>query len=119
MKLKTNSEISNNAFVPEMNRLSNSYLNKIEKKLNHNSNENNYEKILNNLELLLEGQKVTQKDLQLGFIGLAKQNSELLDLNKELNQQLDVVMSELNQIKKEREEKATLKKKTGKQKTFA
>ena len=111
MKLKTNSEISNNAFVPEMNRLSNSYLNKIEKKLNHNSNENNYEKILNNLELLLEGQKVTQKDLQLGFIGLAKQNSELLDLNKELNQQLDVVMSELNQIKKEREEKATLKKK--------
>ena len=111
MKLKINSKNSNNTFVPEMNRLSNSYLNKIEKKLNHNSNKNNYEKILNNLELLLEGQKVTQKDLQLGFIGLAKQNSELLDLNKELNQQLNLVMSELNQIKKEREEKATLRKK--------
>jgi hypothetical protein len=35
--------------------------------------------------------------------GLAKQNS---DLNKELNQQLEMVVSELNVIKKEREEKA-------------
>jgi hypothetical protein len=46
----------------------------------------------------LFGQKVTQKDLQLGFIGLAKQNSELLDLNKELNV-----------VKKEREGKAARK----------
>ena len=30
----------------------------------------------------------------------------MLDLNKELNHQLDIVMSELNVIKKEREEKA-------------
>jgi hypothetical protein len=47
----------------------------------YDSSENKYKKILNNLELILEGQEVTQKDLQLGFIGLAKQNSKLIDLN--------------------------------------
>ena len=82
----------------------------------YNSNENKYKKILNNLELLLEGQKVTQKDLQLGFIGLAKQNSELIDLNKELTQQLEIVMSELNVMKKERAEKAARREKWSKRK---
>lgn len=91
--------------VSKINILNKNNFNKIKKEFRDNSNENNYKKILNNLELLLEGQEVTQKDLQLGFIGLAKQNSELLDLNKELNQQLEIVMSELNVIKKEREEK--------------
>ena len=33
--------------------------------------------------LILEGQKINQR---LGFIGLAKQNSELIALNKELSQ---------------------------------
>ena len=80
----------------------------------YDSNENKYKKILNNLELLLEGQKVTQKDLQLGFIGLAKQNNELIDLNKELNQQLEIVMSELNVMKKERAEKAARREKWSK-----
>lgn len=47
-----------------------------------------------------------QLELRLGFIGLAKQNIELLDLNKELNRQLNIVVSELNVLKKEREEKA-------------
>ena len=84
----------------------------------YDSNENKYKKILNNLELLLEGQKVTQKDLQLGFIGLAKQNNELIDLNKELNQQLDIVMSELNVMKKERAEKAARREKWSKRKRF-
>jgi hypothetical protein len=42
--------------------------------------ENEYRKIRFDLQLLLEGQKINQKDLRLGFIGLAKQNSELLDL---------------------------------------
>jgi hypothetical protein len=68
--------------------------------------EETYKQILDSLGLLVEGQKVTQKDLQLGFIGLGKQNSELLDLNKKLNQQLEMVLLELNVIKKEREEKA-------------
>ena len=84
----------------------------------YDSNENKYKKILNNLELLLEGQKVTQKDLQLGFIGLAKQNNELIDLNKELNQQLEIVMSELNVMKKERAEKAARREKWSKRKHF-
>ena len=66
--------------------------------------------ILYNLELLLKGQKVTQIDIRLGFIALAKQNGELLELNKKLNQQLEMVMSKLNIVKKEREEKTARKK---------
>ena len=72
--------------------------------------EKQYIKIGSDLELLLEGQKIQQKDLRLGFIGLAKQNSELLDLNKKLNRQLDKTLEELNVLKKEREEKAARKK---------
>jgi len=41
--------------------------------------------------LILEGQKINQKDLRLGFIGLATQNNELLELNKKLSQQLEKV----------------------------
>jgi hypothetical protein len=44
---------------------------------------------------------MSHKDLRLGFIGLAKQNNELLDFNKELSQQLEIVVSELNVLKKE------------------
>ena len=69
-----------------------------------------YIKVGSDLELLLEGQKIQQKELRLGFIGLAKQNSELLDLNKKLNRQLDKTLEELNVLKKEREEKAARKK---------
>lgn len=68
--------------------------------------EEEYREIRSDLVQILEGQKINQKDLQLSFIGLATQNSELLDLNKELNQQLTTVNEELNQIKQEREEKA-------------
>lgn len=48
------------------------------------SNEEKSKKILGSVEFLVEDQKVTQKDLQ---FGLAKQNSELRDFNKKLNQQ--------------------------------
>ena len=106
MDCEIKSKSSSNVIVSEISILNRNDLNKIKEEFRDDSNENNYTKILNNLELLLEGQEVTQKDLQLGFIGLAKQNSELLDLNKELNQQLELVVSELNVIKKEREEKA-------------
>ena len=34
--------------------------------------ENEYKKIRSDLELILESQKINQKDLRLGFIGLAK-----------------------------------------------
>lgn len=105
MKLELNN--SENMFMSEMEKLSKNDLSKVKK---DESDENNDKKILGRLELLVEGQKVTQKDLQLGFIGLAKQNEELLDLNKELNQQLEMVVSELNVVKKEREEKAVRKK---------
>ena len=40
---------------------------------------------------------------------LEDQNSKLRTLNKELNQQLEIVVKELNVIHKEREEKAALK----------
>ena len=64
------------------------------------------------LNSLVEGQtnnskqlKTIQNDLQKGFIGLALRNQELLELNKELNQRLEIVVEELNQIKQERQEK--------------
>ena len=50
-----------------------------------------YSEIRFDLGLILEGQKINQKDLRLGFIGLATQNSELLALNKKLSQQLERV----------------------------
>jgi integrase len=71
--------------------------------------EEEYKEIRSDLELILEGQKINQKDLQLGFIGLATQNNELIELNKKLNQQLERVEKELNVLKKERKEKAARK----------
>lgn len=71
--------------------------------------EEEYSRIRSDLGLILEGQKINQKDLRLGFIGLATQNSELLELNKKLSQQLERVEKELNVLKKEREEKAARK----------
>ena len=60
-----------------------------------------YKKIESQLDLLLKDQEFTQHELRLGFIGLAKQNSELLNSNKKLNQQLEIVLLKLNVIKKE------------------
>jgi len=73
-------------------------------------------KVESQLDLILEGQEINQQELRLGFIGLAKQNSELLDLNRDLSQQLDDVLKELNAIKKEREEKAARREKWSKRK---
>lgn len=75
-----------------------------------------YQKIMCSLELLAEDQKLTQKDLQLGLIGLAKQNNELLHLNKELNQQLKTIKKDFNTLKKEQEEKAGRRKAWSKRK---
>ncbi len=75
------------------------------------------------LDILVEGQtnhgnylKAIRDDLQKGFIGLALRNQELLELNKGLNEQLEIVVSELNAIKKEREEKAARREKWAKRK---
>ena len=88
-------------------------MNEIQKieKFNKENSKLTYKKIESQLDLLLKGQEVNQHELRLGFIGLAKQNSELLDLNKKLNQQLDGVLEELNIIKQEREEKVARRKK--------
>jgi len=59
---------SGDLVLSKMEKLSKNDLSKIKKHFKDESNENNYKKILNSLELLVEGQKVTQKDLQLGFI---------------------------------------------------
>jgi site-specific recombinase XerD len=93
-------------------------MNEIQKieKFNKENSKLTYKKVESQLDLLLKGQEVNQQELRLGFIGLAKQNSELLDLNKELNQQLEIVMSELNVIKKEREEKVARRERWSKRK---
>ena len=69
-------------------------------------------KVESKLNILVKGQTNNSKqlqairnDLQRGFIGLALRNQELVELNKELTQQLVIVVAELNQIKKERQEK--------------
>jgi site-specific recombinase XerD len=75
--------------------------------------ENNHlisKRLESQLDLLVEGQKINQDELRLGFIGLATQNQQLFDLNKKLNQQLETVLEELNIVKQEREEKKTRKK---------
>ena len=98
-----------------MKEIINDNILELEQVKNNNSNkitewkEDEYKKIHSDLSLLLEGQKINQKDFRLGFIGLAKQNSELLELNKKLNQRLEMVMSELNILKKERKKKAIRK----------
>jgi len=68
------------------------------------------------LNILVKGQTNNSKelqairnDLQRGFIGLALRNQELVELNKELTQQLGIVVMELNQIKQERQEKEVRK----------
>ena len=70
------------------------------------------------LDILVKGQTNNSKelqairnDLQRGFIGLALRNEELLRSNEQLKQQLEIVVSELNAIKKEREEKAARREK--------
>lgn len=83
---------------------------RIEEKLTYKYQQGDYEKIRSDLALILEGQKINQKDLQLCFIKLVTQNNELLESNKKLNDQLETVVKELYEIKKEREEKVSRKK---------
>jgi site-specific recombinase XerD len=93
-------------------------MNKIQKieKLNKETNKLTYKKIESQLDFMLKGQEINQQELRLGFIGLAKQNSELLDSNKKLEQQLELVVSELNLMKKEREDKVGRREKWSKRK---
>jgi hypothetical protein len=83
--------------------------NKIEK-INNSLVLQNYESFKNELSKILENQNVNKKKqdeiletTQKGFIGIALQNTELLELNKKLTEQLEIVVEELSQIKQERE----------------
>jgi site-specific recombinase XerD len=93
-------------------------VNKIQKieKFNKEENKLTHKEGDSQLDLLVKGQELKQQELQLDFIGLTKQNSELLDLNQKLNQQVEIVVSELNTIKKEREEKVERREKWAKRK---
>ena len=88
----------------------------MENKLQKINKENNkladYESLQIELSKILENQRIGKKKqdqiletTQRGFIGLALRNEELLEVNKELRQQLSIVVTELNLIKEERQEK--------------
>jgi len=79
------------------------------KKENNDNQLANYKKLQSQLKLISEGQEISRDEMRRGFIGLAQQNQELVKLNKQLTQQLDTVVEELNQLKKERHEKASRK----------
>ena len=86
--------------------------NKKQNKIQKFKKENNnlvLNKFQSQLELILEGQEISRDEMRRGFIGLAQQNQELLKLNKQLTQQLETVIEELNQFKRERQEKAARK----------
>ncbi len=77
-------------------------------KLNKFEKENKqltYKNIESQLDILVKGQEINREELQLGFIGLFQKNQELVELSEKLNQQLEIVVAELNQIKRERAEK--------------
>lgn len=73
--------------------------NKIEKFKKEN-NKLMVKKIESQLNLVLKGQEINQKELRLGFVVLATQNQDLLNLNKQLTEQLKIVVAELNVLKK-------------------
>ena len=78
----------------------------IEKReLNNVNGKLSFEKLESQLDHLAKGQEINKKELRLGFIGLAKQNQELLYLNNQSSEQLKKVVEELDILKKEREEK--------------
>ena len=79
------------------------------KKENNDNQLANYKKLQSQLKLISEGQEISRDEMRRGFIGLAQQNQELVKLNKQLTQQLETVVEELNQIKQERQEKAARK----------
>lgn len=61
MKLELDN--SEKVFVSELEKLCKNDLSKIKKQFKDESNEEKYKQILGSLELILEGQKVTQNDL--------------------------------------------------------
>lgn len=56
--------------------------------------------VLENQKINKEKQDQILETTQRGFIKIAIQNSKLLEANQKLTQQLEIVVTELNQIKK-------------------
>ena len=90
--------------------------NKLQKINKENNKLANYESLQIELSTILENQRISKKKqdqiletTQRGFIGLALRNEELLEINKKLKDQLEIVVEELNQIKEERKEKEARK----------
>lgn len=86
--------------------------NKLQKINKENNKLANYESLQIELFKILENQRIGKKKqdqiletTQRGFIELALRNEELLEVNKELRQQLSIVVTELNLMKEERQEK--------------
>lgn len=86
--------------------------NKLQKINKENNKLANYESLQIELSKILENQRIGKKTqdqiletTQRGFIGLALGNEEFLEVNKGLRQQLSIVVTELNLIKEERQEK--------------
>lgn len=75
------------------------------KKENNNNQAVNYKKPQSQFKLILEDQEISLNKIIIGFIGLTKQNQELVKLNKQLIQQLETLVEKLNQIKQERRKK--------------
>ena len=57
-----------------------------------NDKKEEYNKICSNLRVILEGQKINQKDMRLYLIVFGIRNNELVESNKKLNQQLEKVV---------------------------
>ena len=99
IKRSFSEKIYRNKKKVEVNRIQ-----KIEK-FNEEENKPTYIKRDSQSNFLIKGQEFDQQEFRLSYIGLVKQNSELLDLNQKLNQQIEIVVLELNTLKKEREGK--------------
>ena len=85
-------------------------------KIKKENNKLAFKKLESQLDLLVYGQEINREELRVGFRQLTDQNrflslqnQQLLNLNKELKQQLETLVEELNQIKQERQEKAARK----------
>ena len=69
--------------------------NKIQKIKKENNQLVNQKKLESQLDRLLEGQEINRELIYKGFIGLAQQNQELVESNKELTQKLEILVEEL------------------------
>ena len=75
-------------------------LNKIELKRSQKIKNNKLilNQVQSQLKQISEGQEINRDEMRRGFIGLAQKTCELVNLNKQLKEQLETVVEELNQM---------------------